>query len=169
LDQPCGENFTYRDFIECGDTQKRTGIANLPKQPETYTAFLDLAVHVLDPIIDYFGMIKLTYGFCSKDLENQISSGIAPRIDQHASHEKNRKGNYVCDRLGAAVDFLVEDEDMFEVIQWIDNNLKFDRCYYYGGSLPVHISFSKNNKGDIRRVKRPSRGKPFPIKLEDNG
>jgi hypothetical protein len=34
-------------------------------QPESYNALVELAEHVLDPVIDYFGMIRLTYGFCS--------------------------------------------------------------------------------------------------------
>ncbi|UYP32243.1 DNA phosphorothioation-associated putative methyltransferase [Pseudomonas sp. Z8(2022)] len=149
LDDPCGENFTYRDFIHCGDTQQRTNLDNLPKEPNTYTALLDLAVNLLDPIIDYFGMIKLTYGFCSQALAKEIPRGIAPRLDQHASYEKNRKGNYICDRKGAAVDFIIEDEDMLEVTQWIVNNLNFDRLYLYDRSRPVHISYSNSNQGRV--------------------
>lgn len=142
LDEACGENFTYRDFIQCGETQKKTGIENLPKEPDTYTALLDLSVHLLDPIIEYFGMIKLTYGFSSPELIKKIPRGIAPRLDQHASHEKNRKGNYICSRLGSAVDFIVEDENMTLVKDWILKNLNFDRLYFYSDSLPIHISYS---------------------------
>ena len=84
----------------------------MPKEPDTYTALYELAINVLDPIIEYFGSIKLTYGFCSSELSRAILRGIAPNLDQHAAHEKNRKGGYVCERLGAAVDFIVEDENM---------------------------------------------------------
>ncbi len=68
LDEPCGKYFNYRDLIECGETQKKTGIANLPKEVDSYTALYELAINILDPGIDYFGMIKLTYGFCSVEL-----------------------------------------------------------------------------------------------------
>ena len=149
LDDSCGENFTYRDLIHCGDTQQRTNLDNLPKEPNTYTALLDLAVNLLDPIIDYFGMIRLTYGFCSQALAKEIPRGIAPRLDQHASYEKNRKGNYICERKGAAVDFIIEDEDMLEVAQWIVKNLNFDRLYLYDRSRPIHISYSNSNQSKI--------------------
>ena len=110
LDDPCGRNFTYRDFIECGETQARTGLPNRPKEADTYTALYELATNILDPVIDYFGMIKLTYGFCSSALAKEIPGRISPGLDQHASHEKNRNGKLICERLGAACDFIIEDE-----------------------------------------------------------
>jgi hypothetical protein len=44
----------------------------------------------LDPVIDWFGMIELTYGFCSPALARQVSGRIDPKRDQHAAHERNR-------------------------------------------------------------------------------
>ena len=96
--------------------------------------------HESAPIIDYFGPIKLTFGFCSFELAKVIPGRIAPKLDQHAAHELNRKGKYICPRLGAAADFLVEDEDMLEVVKWIEENLEFDRIYFYGKTFPIHIS-----------------------------
>ena len=144
LSGSCGQYFKYIDFIECGETQQSLQIANRPVQPETYTALLDLTMNLLDPIVDYYGMIKLTYGFCSAELSKNISGRIAPKLDQHSSHEINRFGKLVCRRGGAAVDFIVEHEDMFEVSQWISANLEFDRLYYYGQDRPIHLSFSKS-------------------------
>lgn len=54
LDVPCGANFTYRDFVECGETQSRLGYANIPKRPETFNALHGLTTNVLDPLIDYY-------------------------------------------------------------------------------------------------------------------
>ena len=143
IDQNCGENFCYRDFIECGETQKKTGITNIPKQAETYNAIYALATELLDPIVDYYGDIILTYGFCSAELGRKIPGRIAPKLDQHASHELNSRGNLICDRLGAAVDFLIEDEDMFdEVARWVYSNLEFDRIYFYSKNKPIHISYN---------------------------
>ncbi|MBW7469718.1 DNA phosphorothioation-associated putative methyltransferase [Marinobacter sp. F4218] len=144
LDSACGRYFKYRDFVECGETQEAEQIENRPKQAETYTALYDLAKNLLDPIIDYFGMIQLTYGFCSAKLNKKIPGRIAPKLDQHASHELNRLGNPICERVGAAVDFIVEYEDMFEVSQWIAENLEFDRLYFYGKDRPIHLSFSES-------------------------
>ncbi len=142
LDQPCGQYLKFRDLIHCGETQARLGIPNLPLNPETYNALHSLSTQILDPVIEYFGAIRLTYGFCSPDLGAKISSRVAPKLDQHASHECNRQGKAICDRLGAAVDFIIEDEDMIEVAQWIVENLTFDRMYLYGRTKPMHISLS---------------------------
>ena len=144
LDSPCGQHFTYRHFIECGETQAQTGLPNLPKQPDSYTALCELAANILDPAIDYYGPIKLTYGFASPALTKHIQGRIAPKLDQHAACELNRKGEPVCPRLGAAVDFIVEDEDMEEVARWIMQNLPYDRLYFYGKDQPIHISYSEN-------------------------
>jgi len=162
LDQKCGDNFSYRDFIECGETQKKTGFANIPKQAKTYNAYYALATNLLDPIIEYYGEIVLTYGFCSAELARKIPGRIAPKLDQHASHELNRNGNLICERLGAAVDFLIEDEDMFEVAKWISSSLEFDRIYIYQKNKPIHISFNFNNKKIIYIMKKNQLNKTTP-------
>ena len=140
LGDSCGENYSFRDLIECGETQKSSGIANPPKQPDSYSALTELAESILDPIIEYYGPIELTFGFCSPELAKLIPGRIAPKLDQHAAHELNSKGKIICPRLGAALDFIVEDEDMLEVAKWIEENLNFDRMYFYGNKLPIHIS-----------------------------
>ncbi|MBG1252220.1 DNA phosphorothioation-associated putative methyltransferase [Burkholderia pseudomallei] len=143
LDSNCGAHFTFRHFIECGETQRKTSLPNQPREPETYNALADLARFVVDPIIDYFGPIELTFGFCSHELARAISSRIAPHLDQHASHERSRRGDIICPRLGAACDLLVRDEDMSEVADWIIANTPFDRLYFYGADRPVHVSWSE--------------------------
>ena len=97
LNNQCGRNFTYRKFIECGETQVSTQLLNLPKEADTYTALYELATRILDPVTDYFGMIRLTYGFCSSKLAKEIPGRIAPKLDQHASYEKNRNGKLICE------------------------------------------------------------------------
>lgn len=144
LDEPCGQFLTYRQLIECGETQARTGISNLPTNPESYTALYDLATTILDPVIEYFGSIRLTYGFCSAELASKIPARVAPKLDQHAAYECKRTGAPICSRLGAAVDFIVQDENMREVADWIMSNVPFDRLYYYGLDRPLHVSFSQS-------------------------
>jgi hypothetical protein len=162
LDDPCGAYLTFRQLIECGETQAYTGLANRPEQPDSYTALLELALRVLDPVIDYFGMIRLTYGFCSPPLARQIPGRIDPKRDQHAAHERNRYGHPVCDRLGAAVDFLIEDENMLEVAQWIATHTPFDRLYFYGADLPIHVSFGPNHDRQIVRMAMTTSGRRVP-------
>lgn len=144
LNDSCGINFQYRDFIECGKTQAELNIPNLPKQPDSYVALLELAKYVLDPTWAVFGPIRLTYGFCSLDLSKKIPGRIAPKLDQHSAHERRENGNYICERLGAACDFIIDGADMKEVAKWIYHNIPVDRIYFYGRDRPLHVSFSKN-------------------------
>ncbi|WP_058034539.1 DNA phosphorothioation-associated putative methyltransferase [Burkholderia pseudomallei] len=142
LDARCGAFLTYRALIQCGETQQRIGIANLPLNPESYNALHDLTTQILDPVIEYFGSVRLTYGFSSGELTRSIKRGIAPKLDQHIACEHGPKGTRVCKRGGAACDFIVEDEDMREVAEWIIANLPFDRLYYYGPNRPIHVSYT---------------------------
>lgn len=169
LDSPCGRYLTFRELIECGETQARTGLPNQPKRPESWNALHDLAVQVLDPVIDYFGMIRLDYGFCSPELAREIPGRIDPKRDQHAACDHNRHGKPVCERLGAAVDFIVDDESMLEVAQWIVANTPFDRLYFYGDHLPLHVSYGpEQSRQVVRMVEGPSgRHIPRVISVED--
>jgi hypothetical protein len=142
--------------------QAVTQLPNLPKQPDSYTALYELATNVLDPVIEYFGMIQLTYGFCSHELSKKIPARIAPKLDQHCAHELNSKKNLICERLGAAVDFIIEDENMNEVAQWIIENTSFDRLYFYGENRPIHISYSSEPKGECVDMIKNKTGKLVP-------
>jgi hypothetical protein len=162
LDAPCGKHLRFRDFIECGETQQATGLANIPQQPETYHALAQLAAEILDPVIEYFGMIELTFGFCSRELAKAIAGRIAPKLDQHAACERNTRGNPICPRLGAAVDFIVRDESMLEVAQWIVEHTPFDRLYFYGDTLPLHASYGPHPTRTIVRMLPGRNGKLIP-------
>ena len=162
LDDHCGSYLIFRDLIECGEAQAKTKLPNLPKMLKSYNALYDLAVHVIDPVIEYFGMVIMTYGFCSPELARKIPGRIAPKRDQHAAHEVNRLGNLICERLGAACDFIVEDESMLEIAQWIVENSKFDRLYYYGNDLPVHVSYGPEHNRLIVMMTPTETGRLVP-------
>jgi DNA phosphorothioation-associated putative methyltransferase len=149
LDAPCSRYFKYRDLIEAGDTWKRTQVENIPDSPDSFNAIADLARLVLDPVVDYFGKIEITYGFCSAKLARHIKRGIDPKLDQHSAYELNSRGKQICGRGGAAIDFLVVDEDMLEVAEWIAVHLSFDRLYYYGNARPLHVSFGPEARGEL--------------------
>ncbi|MFM8333178.1 MAG: DNA phosphorothioation-associated putative methyltransferase [Candidatus Methylumidiphilus sp.] len=167
LDARCGQYFTYRHLIECGETQSAHGLPNLPRQPDSYSALRDLAVAILDPVLDYFGMIRLTYGFCSPALARLIPARIVPKLDQHSAHELNAKGQPLCPRLGAAVDFIIPDEDMRAVALWIAENTPFDRLYYYGPDKPLHVSHSQTPAREFVEMRETEGGKRVPRVVKD--
>ncbi|MBK1735427.1 peptidase M15 [Halorhodospira abdelmalekii] len=177
LDDPCGRFLTFRDLIECGETWQRLadkaateasetggtgGIDNRPQQVESWNALLDLAEQVLDPVIDWFGMIRLTYAFSSPQLTKQIPGRIDPKRDQHAAHELNRRGKLICERRGAAVDFLVEDEDMWEVAQWVAAHTPFDRLYFYAADRPIHVSYGPEHNRQVVWMREGPSGRRVP-------
>ena len=63
----CSRYFSYSDLIHCGETQAKTDLPNLPEQQKSYEALRGIALNVLDLVVERFGPLKLTYGFCSRD------------------------------------------------------------------------------------------------------
>lgn len=159
--------FTYAELINCGATALEHQIENLPLQADSWRALSLLATQILDPIVEQFGPLSLSYGFCSPELVRKIAKNrnphIAPKLDQHCSHELNQKQKVICDRLGAACDFTLLNPpinsltnrpiDMQQVAQWMCENLKFDRLYYYGKDRPLHISIGPKMNQFIQTMK----------------
>lgn len=135
----CGSYLTYRDFIECAETWRRLRIDNVPRRPATYVAMRDLCVNVLDPAIDHFGPIELTYGFASAALSKLVQNVTLP-TDQHVGCELNRNGRPFCRRRGQSVDFRVPSRGSLEVARWVVANTLFDRLYFYADDRPFHVS-----------------------------
>lgn len=163
IDDKCSRYFTWRDFIECSDTWRKSRVANTPQQPESWQALSDLAQNLLDPITENLGKVTLTYGFCSQNLVQQMKGQrlqTAPALDQHASCELNRNSKPACPRLGAACDFYVENfqQRMHEAARWICQSLPFDRLYYYGRARPIHISYGPEHKRSVTLMKPRASG-----------
>ncbi len=169
LSDPCGEHFTYRDFIHCGETWHRLqreapgSVPNLPKQPETYAAMREICELVLDPVIRAFEYpIELTYAFASQALAKNVKGRSSPSRDQHASYELNTKNKPVCARLGMAVDFRIRDISSGDVALYIAEGIVFDRLYYYGEDRPVHVSIGPERNGQIVQMLLSASGKLYP-------
>lgn len=129
-----------------------------------------LVTSVLVPISQEFGDIKITYGFTSHNLLKEIRKtdpkGIAPALDQHASHETSSKGDIICPRLGAAADFIVNGQksEMHLVADWISKNTAFDRLYFYGPTRPIHVTVGPDNKRAVQIMDVSKLGKRVPGK-----
>ncbi len=169
-EQQCSKYFKYKDFIECGETQHQTGIKNYPLDYRTFHSIEQLAVTILDPVVDQFGQIKLTYGFCSNELLLQIKKkhnpGISPQIDQHSGYERNSRNTYICKRAGFACDFYAVNTDSLAVAKWVIENLSFDRFYYYGKSRPIHISIGPEMNSAITILETLPNGRRMPRNLK---
>lgn len=155
-DLDLGKYLTLGDFCECTDTYKAfaDSIDPLPQSPRSLESLRFLAEHLLDPLIDHYGLdaFQLTYGFCSSDLRRKLTSTnpatgkpfgrVAPSIDQHVAEELGSSGRAVCKRGGAAADFRIKGISSRTVISWIlDSALPFDRLYFYGDDRAIHLSY----------------------------
>ena len=149
INNSCSKHFSYKDIIECGETwtKYRYIISNNPTENDTYNSIKLLCMTLLDPIVDHFGKINLTYGFSSMKLTKLIKGRIYPLTDQHSGHEKKKNGEYICNRLGQAVDFKILGVDSRDVSNWIiKSELPFDRLYFYDSKKPIHLSVGPDNK-----------------------
>ena len=163
LDDPCGRHFTFRDFVECGETWQRTQVDNTPAQIETYEALRLLAESILDPVAAEFGHVSLTYGVSCHALSKTIPSRIAPYLDQHASYELTPIGKRICERGGAACDFEVANVDSLGLAQWVVQNTPFDRLYFYGADCPIHVSAAVSpNRKCVIVSRHESTGRVIP-------
>jgi|TARA_B100001971_G_C17967101_1_gene420456 hypothetical protein len=173
LNNNCSKYFTFNDFLVCSDTYKSNNINNTPHQPKTLDWLSKLSTTVLDPLVDLFGEIIITYGFCSESLAKAIKKNplpsIDPKIDQHASFELNTKGERICKRGGAACDILSKKTTAKELALWIMNHCDFDKIYFYGDHRPLHVSISEEMSGKIFLMKKIDGNKKIPIKCnKDN-
>ena len=162
IDDSCGKYPKFRDLVECGKTQHEKKIMNIPQNIDSFKSLILLASEIIDPVINKFGMIKLTYGFASENLIKNISKNIYPKLDQHSSCEKYANGKFICDRLGAAIDFIIEDQSMLAISQWICLNTNFDRIYFYGDDKPIHVSHGPDNSRQIVIMREFKKNKKIP-------
>jgi len=159
-----GKYLSLNDFCTCTNTYQKYSdkINPYPSSKESIQALKNLNYYIIDPIINYFGLdkFKLTYGFCSHELRIYLdkkdpitglkNGRVAPRLDQHIAHEVKNNGEYYCQRLGAACDFLIVDLDSDQLVDWIlKQQLPFDSLYFYGKNRPIHISYGPQHKRDI--------------------
>ncbi len=171
LDAPCGRHLRYRDLIQCGETCQRLvasgqPVDNLPRRPETLQAMRVLCQELLDPIIDQFGVLDLTYAFGSPALTREIHKAIAPELDQHAGLEVKADGRPVCSRGGFAVDFRVPGMDSSALAHWIARNMRFDRMYLYGANRPIHVSIGPLSSGLVVQMTPLPSGRLVPRRIK---
>ena len=159
----CSRYFRYADLIECGETwrtlhDRGAPVANLPARDETFEGIAGLAAEILDPLLDRFGPLELTYGFAGPALTRHVRGRISPPHDQHAGSETTSRGALVCARRGQSCDLRVASIGAFEVAGWIRANLPFDRMYLYGDARPLHVSYGPERAGKVYAMVRATRG-----------
>jgi hypothetical protein len=150
-------------------TKHQFAADNTPTQSSAFY-LSQLTKQILLPLADHFGYLTITYGFTSPALSRYIRrlspAGTAPSLDQHACTEVNSKGSAICNRPGAACDFIVQgyEQRMHQVAQYICQRLNFDKLYFYGRSRPIHISVSDESLRHLQLMQQSKNGRRYPGK-----
>jgi len=97
-----------------------------------------LAENILQPVRDHFGVVTISSGYRSSDLNAAIGGS------NRSQHSK-----------GQAADFEVPSVDNFVIAEWINDNLDFDQLIleFYDSSDPysgwIHCSYSSENRNQV--------------------
>lgn len=163
LEHPVGQQ-----LLNWYQTKHDVELCNEPEHPSSRSALEDLIAEILLPIYRKYPNIKITYGFTSATLKKYIAkhspNGTAPTLDQHASYELNNAHNPICDRGGAACDFIVPNIATSEIVRFIVEHLNYDRIYYYGNDKPLHVSNAQKPIKHLQIMAESDKGRRFPSK-----
>jgi len=159
----------YFQLLNWHRTKHHFAADNTPTQTSEFY-LSQLTKQILLPLADHFGCLTITYGFTSPALSRYIQllspAGTAPSLDQHACAELNLKGSAICNRPGAACDFIVQgyEQQMHQVALYICQQLNFDKLYFYSRSRPIHISVSDEPLKHLQIMHQSNNGRRYPGK-----
>jgi len=139
-------NFSLRELTKSASAE-RAGIDNTPKDIEHLGNMIHLAIHVLQPVREQFGVISVNSGYRSPDLNTKVGGS---KNSQHC--------------LGQAADFESFSTSNPDLAEWIRDNLEFDQLIleFYNGKDPnsgwVHCSYNlmENRKKCMTALKTSS-------------
>lgn len=146
-----GKYFMLSDFLYSA----KAAIVGIPNCPPLdgieVQALRGLAEHVLDPVVDKFGPLSITYGYTCPELHAKLY-GANSRHGVHDCVPAKAKGA----ELAAAADILVHKmidltkDEPREVLFWIKDNCEFDRLILYPGSEVICTAWADKPRFDCK-------------------
>lgn len=141
-----GRNFMLSDFLYSEAAAKK-GIANVPPTLDgmEVASIRGLCEYILDPVVDRFGSISITYGYVSPALQKATFPGSKPTI-----HNCLPSGGAY---LGAACDFQAHNTEFShrDILLWIAANCVYDRLILYPGSTIVCVAWSDKPRSHCKQ------------------
>ena len=131
------KNFALSEMVKSA-TAERLGIDNTPSDIHLVN-LSHLAIHILQPVRDQFGVITINSGYRSPTLNAKVGGS---KTSQHCN--------------GQAADFESFSTPNPDLAKWIANNLEFDQLIleFYDGVNPnsgwVHCSY--NLMGNRKKI-----------------
>ena len=142
------KNFSLRELTK-SSTAERAGIDNNPTDLEHLVNMTHLAIHILQPCRDKFGVITVNSGYRSPALNKTVGGSTK---SQHC--------------FGQAADFESFSTPNPVLAEWIRDNLEFDQLIleFYNGKDPnsgwIHCSYNfMENRKKVMTALKPARGK----------
>lgn len=134
-----GKYFMLSDFLY-SQTAITKGIPNIPIgwSGAEVRGIQGLCENILDPVVDIFGPVSVTFGFCSLQLWKYWYPSKQNPVALHLF--KPPQGG-----IGGAADILVHShpKNPRPVFNWIRQNCKHDRLILYPGSTIICVAWTE--------------------------
>lgn len=131
-----GKHFMLSDFLY-SETAVIKGVPNCPPlDGKEVQGIKGLCIAILDPVVERFGALSITYGFSTPELHAQISAYRPLGVHNGVAAAGGT--------IAAAADILVHSmvHDPRGVLHWVQNNCVFDRLILYPNSERVCVAWS---------------------------
>ena len=138
------QNFTLPELVK-SSTAERLGISNMPANAQILVNLVNTANHILQPVRDQFGPIRVNSGYRGLPLNKAVGGS---KTSQHCK--------------GEAADFESSRIGNYKLACWCRDNLEFDQLIleFYTQGEPssgwVHCSYRTDgqNRGKINTALR---------------
>ena len=138
------QNFTLPELVK-SSTAERLGISNMPDSAQTLVNLVNVANHILQPVRDQFGPIRVNSVYRGLPLNKAVGGS---KTSQHCK--------------GEAADFESSRIGNYKLACWCRDNLEFDQLIleFYTQGEPssgwVHCSYRTDgqNRGKINTALR---------------
>jgi hypothetical protein len=158
-----GKHFMLSDFLY-SETAVEKGIANFPPFDGMEVESLrGLCTNILDPVVEQFGALSITYGYSAPELHRRIYGSRPLGIHNCVAPGQST--------LGAAADILVHSmqDKPREVLLWIKATCVYDRLILYPGSSIVCTAWANRPRRHAKEwVYLPNESKPQYIDLSES-
>jgi len=152
-DVKVGKYFRLSDFLY-SETAVSLGVSNLPPSydcPEI-EGMKNLCTNILDPIVEHFGPVSITYGY--------VSPGLAKHIRRASALHRYQPDRGI---IGGAADIATYNADSREVLRWVAANCEYDRLIAYPGSEIVCVAWTSRPRSHFKEWVYRDSGKPVYI------
>lgn len=132
------KNFWWSEFLK-SQIARRHNIDNIPTENDIYHNIELLTNHVLQPVRNRFGGIRITSGYRSEELNSIIGGSI------YSNH---------CKGQAADIEPTNTDISLLDIVLWIYNSYEFREliCEYWPDGW-IHVAYRENANNRQLKIK----------------